>query len=116
MRKLQVEGNHCAMSEKRMMGMMQDHLGEMVQNNNELKNYLDLKATQKNADAMFNLVASLKQPTNDDNKIPSPPRKQQRIQTDGMPMVDVTQLTATTPASPQNLLPNGKDARASENN
>jgi hypothetical protein len=98
-------------SEQRMMmGMMQDHFGEMlVQNTNELKTYLDIKATQ-NADAMFDLVASLRQPTNDDNKTPSPSRKHPRLQTGGTPMVDVTQLTATT--SPQNPFPNGnKDAR-----
>jgi hypothetical protein len=101
-------------SEKRMMDMMKDNLGEMIRSNAKLRNYLDIKQTQR-ADEMFKLVASIQQTLNSDNRPTSPPRKQPRTHDDATPMEDVTLLPTNNPASPQNLFPNGKDARASEN-
>jgi hypothetical protein len=98
-------------SEKRMMKMMQDNLGEMIQSNKDLRNYLDIKATQR-TDEMFKLVASIWQTTKFETTPPSPPRNHD----DATPMEDVTHPPTNNPASPQNLFQNGKDARASENN
>jgi ElaB/YqjD/DUF883 family membrane-anchored ribosome-binding protein len=69
--------------------MLRTYMGNMICKTDELMKHMDPKVT-KNAEAMFEWVATLKTKTNADNKTPSPPRKQQRLQPDGTAMVDIT--------------------------
>ena len=101
------------MSKKRMMEKMQDNLSEMIESNRALATKMEDMAKYR-ADQMYELVSSLRQNNKYETPPTSPPRKQPRNLDDATPMEDVTTTPTNTPASPQNLFQNGKDARAGE--
>jgi hypothetical protein len=111
----------CSRGNKKENGntMMEKYLGKnmIATKADAINNNIDFKLAQ-HSDMMLKQMALLLANSNGDDNTNDPPRKYQCIQQDGNAIVEVTHLLgpATLPASPQKLIPKGKDARASSEN
>jgi hypothetical protein len=90
--------------------MMQKYLGNMISKADAINDNIDSKLAQHSKMMPQQMAILLANPNGGDDTN-DPPRKYQCIQNDGTPMEEVTHIPTTTPASPQNLFQNGKDAR-----